>query len=87
MKKGVKKARTKGKGKGEPEKRVLLHRLNEVLKPTKSDGKTAYWLAEKTGISYNTIHNYLHNRMEPSLSKLKKIAEALELNGKDLINF
>lgn len=73
--------------KGAAVKKELLHRIREALKPAKKEGETAYWLAKETGISYNTIHKYLNNTMEPSLTNLKKIAKALGVSGKDLINF
>lgn len=86
----MKKAITKGQGKEpvriDPGKRELLHRIKEALK---QKGKTAYWLANSSGagISYNTIHKYLNNTMEPSLSNLKKIADALGLKGGELLKF
>jgi DNA-binding phage protein len=87
----MKKANTKAIGKGAVkegrEEKERLHRIKEHLSPAKKEGKTAYWLAKETAISYNTIHKYLNNTMEPSLSNLKKIAAKLGLKGKDLINF
>ena len=87
MKKANTKTIAKAGSKGERKEKEQLHRLNEVLKPAKKEGETAYWLAQQTGIAYNTIHKYLKNTMEPSLSNLKLIAEKLGLKGKDLINF
>lgn len=87
MKKGNTKTNAKPAIQAGRKEKDLLHRLNEVLQPEKKEGKTAYWLAKETGIAYNTIHKYLKNTMEPSLSNLKVIAEKLGLKGKDLINF
>ena len=87
MKKSIGKPVTAAKKKRDLEKKELLHRIKDALSPEKKGGKTAYWLAKETGISYNSIHGYLHNTMEPSLSNLKRIAEALGVPGKDLINF
>jgi putative transcriptional regulator len=60
-----------------------LHRIYEILK---EKDKSAYWLAKETEISYNSIHNYVHNRVEPSLTSIFRIAEALEVDPKELIN-
>lgn len=61
-----------------------LHRLKEVLKKT---GKSQYWLAQETGISNNSINAYVHGKVEPSLTNLARIAKALAVPGKDLIDF
>ena len=60
-----------------------LHRLKEVLKEA---DKSGYWLAKETGISYNAINGYINYKMEPSLTNLFRIAEALGVNPKELIN-
>jgi len=60
-----------------------LHRIKEVLK---EQGKSAYWLAKETDITYKSIHNYLHNRVEPSLITIFRIAEALKVSPRELIN-
>lgn len=61
-----------------------LHLIKEALEKA---GKSQYWLAAETGITDVSINGYYHNRIEPSLSNLKKIAEALGVPGRDLINF
>lgn len=60
-----------------------LHRLKDVLE---REEKSGYWLAKETGISYNAINGYVNYKMEPSLTNLFRIAEALGVNVKDLIN-
>jgi transcriptional regulator with XRE-family HTH domain len=60
-----------------------LHRINEVLEEKE---KTAYWLAKETEITYNSIHCYVHNKVEPSLTNLFRIAAALKVDPKELIN-
>lgn len=60
-----------------------LHRIKEVLYEKQKSG---YWLAKETEISYNSIHGYVHGRIEPSLTNLFRIAEALKVSPKDLIN-
>jgi putative transcriptional regulator len=62
----------------------VLHRLKEVLE---KKGKSQYWLARETGITNNSINAYVNGKVEPSLTNLSKIAEALGVPGKDLINF
>jgi transcriptional regulator with XRE-family HTH domain len=61
-----------------------LHRIKEVLAKR---GKSQYWLAQETGITNNSINAYVNGRVEPSLTNLSRIAEALGVPGKDLINF
>ncbi len=60
-----------------------LHRIKEVLKEKEKSG---YWLAKETEISYNSINAYVNNRVEPSLTNLFRIAAALKVNPKELIN-
>ena len=60
-----------------------LHRIKEVLKEKEKSG---YWLAKETGISYNSINAYVNDRVEPSLTNLFRIAAALKINPKELIN-
>jgi putative transcriptional regulator len=81
---GVKTAKRQAKPEAKGASREKLHRLKEVLE---SQGKSQYWLARETGITDVSINSYFHNRVEPSLSNLKKIADALGVAGKDLINF
>jgi putative transcriptional regulator len=64
-------------------KRKSLHRIVEVLR---DKDKSAYWLAQETEISYTSIHSYISNKVVPGLPQLFKIAEALKVNPKDLIN-
>jgi putative transcriptional regulator len=60
-----------------------LHRIKEVLYEKEKSG---YWLAKETEISYNSIHGYVHGKIEPSLTNLFRIADALNVNVKELIN-
>lgn len=59
-----------------------LHRIKEVLQET---GRSGYWLAKETGISYNSIHGYISGKIEPSLSNLFRIAAALKVNVAELL--
>ncbi|NJM24422.1 MAG: helix-turn-helix transcriptional regulator [Bacteroidia bacterium] len=60
-----------------------LHRIKEVLK---EKGKSQYWLAQQTGITYNSINSYVLLKVEPSLTNLFRIAEALGVSARELIN-
>jgi putative transcriptional regulator len=59
-----------------------LHRLKEVLI---EGGRSGYWLAKETGISYNSINGYVNGRIEPSLTNLVRIAEVLNIDVRELI--
>lgn len=83
-KSAVKTAKKQAKADVKEQKREILHRVKEVLE---SQGKSQYWLARETGITDVSINSYFHGRVEPSLTNLKKMAEALGVAGKDLINF
>lgn len=60
-----------------------LHRIKEVAKAKEKSG---YWIAKETDISYNSINGYMNDKIEPSLTNLFRIAEALGVNPKELIN-
>jgi putative transcriptional regulator len=62
----------------------VLHRIKEVLE---KKGKSQFWLAQETGITANSINGYVLGKVEPSLTNLQKIADALDVPGRDLINF
>ncbi|MEJ0057747.1 MAG: helix-turn-helix transcriptional regulator [Bacteroidota bacterium] len=59
-----------------------LHRIKEVLQEA---GKSGYWLAKETGISYNSINGYVNGKIEPSLTNLVRIAEALGVDVRQLV--
>jgi len=60
-----------------------LHRIKEVLQEKERSG---YWLAKETDISYNSINGYVNNKIEPTLTNLFRIAEALKVSPRELIN-
>lgn len=60
-----------------------LHRIKEVLQ---EKGKSGYWLAKESEISYNSINGYINGKIEPSLTNLFRIADALKVNARELIN-
>lgn len=48
--------------------------------------KTDRWRAEKVGKSNCTISKWCNNVVQPDLQTLNKVAIALEVNVKDLLN-
>jgi putative transcriptional regulator len=64
-------------------KKKVLHRIPAILK---EKGKSGYWLAQETGITYNSINRYVNDKVEPSLTNIFRIAEALGVNPRELIN-
>ncbi len=60
--------------------------LNSIKSALKKSNKSIYWLAKETGISYSLLHSYVAGKREPGLDNLFKIARALGLNPKELIN-
>lgn len=60
-----------------------LNRLGDVLK---EQGITAYRLAKDSGIGYALISSYTKNTRQPSMETLFKIAKALKINPRELIN-
>jgi transcriptional regulator with XRE-family HTH domain len=63
---------------------IALNRLAEVLK---KKGITQYRLHKDSGISYALINGYYSNKKQPGLDQLHRIAQTLQVPGKDLINF
>jgi putative transcriptional regulator len=64
-------------------RKVRLNRVKEVLDES---GKSQYWLRNETGITDVSISGYVNGRVEPSLKNIFRIAEALKVNPRDLIN-
>jgi hypothetical protein len=60
-----------------------LHRIKEVLEQKE---KSAYWLAKESEIAQISIYGYVNNTIEPSLTNLFRIAHALKVNPRELIN-
>ena len=59
-----------------------MNRIKDVLK---EQGRTQTWLAEKIGKSYVVVTNYCNNKSQPSLPVLRKIAEVLEVDVRELL--
>ncbi len=47
--------------------------------------KTGIWLSKKIGKSNTTVLKYLNQRVQPDLITLNAIADALEVDVKDLL--
>jgi putative transcriptional regulator len=60
--------------------------LNAIKAILKREGKSLYWLANETEISYSLLHSYISGKREPGLENLFKIARHLGVNPKELIN-
>ena len=55
---------------------MIVNRINEILD---EQNKTIYWLAQQTGIRYNTIHSLVNNKTESvKFDILDKICDILE---------
>ena len=55
---------------------MIVNRINEILD---EQNKTIYWLAQQTGIRYNTIHSLVNNKTESvKFEILDKICDILE---------
>lgn len=59
-----------------------MNRIKEVLE---EKGIRQTWLAQKLYKSYNMVNGYVQNRRQPSLIDLKRIADILNVDVKDLI--
>jgi transcriptional regulator with XRE-family HTH domain len=59
-----------------------LNRIKEVLK---EQGRTQTWLADKIGKSYVVVTNYCNNKSQPSIPVLIKIAMAMDVDVRELL--
>ncbi|BFM44532.1 hypothetical protein CFS9_31730 [Flavobacterium sp. CFS9] len=61
---------------------IKMNRIKEVLK---EQGRTQTWLAEKIEKSYVVVTNYCNNNTQPSVEVLRKIAEVLDVDVRELL--
>jgi putative transcriptional regulator len=61
---------------------VPMNRIKEVLK---EQGRRQTWLAEKIEKSYVVVTNYCNNNTQPSIEVLRKIAEVLDVDVRQLL--
>ena len=59
-----------------------MNRIKEILK---EQGRSQTWLAEKIGKSYVVVTNYCNNKSQPSLPILKRIANILDVDIRELL--
>ncbi len=59
-----------------------MNRIKEILK---NQGRTQTWLAEKIEKSYVVVTNYCNNNSQPSIEVLRKIAEILDVDVRELL--
>ncbi|HEX8574893.1 MAG TPA: helix-turn-helix transcriptional regulator [Flavobacterium sp.] len=59
-----------------------MNRIKEVLK---EQGRTQTWLAEQIDKSYVVVTNYCNNNAQPSIENLRKIAEVLDVDVRELL--
>jgi len=62
--------------------KMKLNRIKEILK---IQGRTQTWLADRIGKSYVVVTNYCNNNSQPTLPVLRSIADAIEVDIRDLI--
>ncbi|WP_315322847.1 helix-turn-helix transcriptional regulator [Segatella oulorum] len=62
----------------------LTNNINRVLL---EKGIKQICLAEKLGKRFIIVNSYVCNRRQPSLELLFQIAESLQVNSKDLMNY
>ena len=62
----------------------LTNNINKVLI---EKGIKQIWLAEKLGKSFTIVNSYVCNHRQSSLELLFYIAQSLQVNSKDLMNF
>lgn len=63
-----------------------IKKLNRIKVVLVEQGKTGKWLAEQVGKSSCSVSKWCSNVAQPDLQTLDKIALALNVNVKDLLN-
>ena len=62
-----------------------MKKLNRIKGALADAGKTNIWLAEKVGRDPVTVSKWCTNASQPDLSTLSKIADALEIDVRELL--
>lgn len=60
-------------------------KLNRIKVVMAEKDKTGLWLSEQIGKSSTTVSKYLNQRVQPDLKTLNEIANALDVDVKDLL--
>jgi len=64
----------------------VAKKLNRLIDVLKEKEITAYRLAKDSGVAYDLIRAYTKNERQPSLETLFKLAKAMGINPKDILN-
>lgn len=62
--------------------RRAMNRIKAVLA---EKGKTNNWLAQRLGRNINTVSKWCTNKMQPTLDSLYEIADALDVDVRELL--
>ena len=60
-------------------------KLNRIKVVMAEKDKIGLWLSEQIGKSNTTVSKYLNQRVQPDLKTLNEIANALDVDVKDLL--
>ena len=60
-------------------------KLNRIKVVMAEKDKTGLWLSEQIGKSNTTVSKYLNQRVQPDLKTINEIANALDVDVKDLL--
>ena len=63
----------------------MERKYNRIKVVLAEKNKTGMWLSEKIGKSNTTVSKYVNQRVQPDLITLNSIADALEVDVKDLL--
>ena len=63
----------------------MTDRINRIKEVLVIQGKSQVWLAEQLGKSTTSITAICNNKSQPHLKDLKKIAEILDVDIRDLL--
>lgn len=59
--------------------------MNKIKEILDKKGIKQTWLAEQLGKSFNMVNAYVHNRRQPPMEVLYKIADILDVSIKELL--
>lgn len=59
--------------------------MNRIKVIIQNQGRTQRWLANSLGKSYVIVNNYCNNKSQPSVEVLKKIAQILDVDIRELL--
>ena len=63
----------------------MERKYNRIKVVLAEKDKTGIWLSEKISKSNTTVSKYINQRVQPDLITLNSIADALEVDVKDLL--